>query len=268
MLKMLNKRIQTIGFTTLATISAITFSHASTAALTSYNTNFESSPTVGLIGDGWKNFIIQLGGVNGPEGYAYDPVNGNLYNGPQGAPAGGPQYGQVSAIATGQGGQSQGDQVLTVYSDYDNAFGQTGAGISLETNVFQEQLISAGDVGSTWTFSFDAKKGNIEAPSIAAAFIKVLKSSDGSFNLLSFPQFDATDLNTDWDRYSVEIPIDPVYVGELLQFGFLTNTTGYNGSANFYDNVDFNIASEVPVPAAAWLFGSALIGLVGMKRKK
>lgn len=27
-------------------------------------------------------------------------------------------------------------------------------------------------------------------------------------------------------------------------------------------------ASAVPVPAAAWLFGSALIGLVGIKRKK
>ncbi len=33
-----------------------------------------------------------------------------------------------------------------------------------------------------------------------------------------------------------------------------------------FDNLTFT--SSVPVPAAAWLFGSALIGLVGFKRKK
>lgn len=31
---------------------------------------------------------------------------------------------------------------------------------------------------------------------------------------------------------------------------------------------DYSLASEVPVPAAAWLFGSALIGLLGIKRKR
>jgi hypothetical protein len=34
-----------------------------------------------------------------------------------------------------------------------------------------------------------------------------------------------------------------------------------------WDNLTYS-TSEVPVPAAAWLFGSALIGLAGIKRKK
>ena len=55
---------------------------------------------------------------------------------------------------------------------------------------------------------------------------------------------------------------------------------GYNGSVNFFNdgNVDVTIDSSkgvahfanpsaVPVPAAAWLFGSALIGFAGFRRK-
>ena len=51
------------------------------------------------------------------------------------------------------------------------------------------------------------------------------------------------------------------------------------GIALLFEHFDFNgphhgwewkrsDTSEVPVPAAAWLFGSALIGLAGIKRKK
>ena len=55
---------------------------------------------------------------------------------------------------------------------------------------------------------------------------------------------------------------------------------GYNGSVNFLTdgNVDITISSRngianfvnpsaVPVPAAAWLFGSALMGFAGFRRK-
>lgn len=39
-----------------------------------------------------------------------------------------------------------------------------------------------------------------------------------------------------------------------------------NGWMNI-DNLEYDAISSVPVPAAAWLFGSALIGLAGIKRK-
>ena len=40
-------------------------------------------------------------------------------------------------------------------------------------------------------------------------------------------------------------------------------------SANALEAViNYTQVSEVPVPAAAWLFGSALVGLAGIKRKK
>jgi hypothetical protein len=36
-------------------------------------------------------------------------------------------------------------------------------------------------------------------------------------------------------------------------------------SGTFYDNIS---VSAVPVPSAVWLFGSALAGLVGLRRRK
>ena len=41
---------------------------------------------------------------------------------------------------------------------------------------------------------------------------------------------------------------------------------GGSGGA-IYDDIQFNVAS-VPVPAAAWLFSSGLLGLIGISRRK
>ena len=57
-------------------------------------------------------------------------------------------------------------------------------------------------------------------------------------------------------------------VGDNLSFGFVATATGNNGSGNFYDNLVFAEVSQVPVPAAVWLFGSGLIGLISVARRK
>ena len=47
-----------------------------------------------------------------------------------------------------------------------------------------------------------------------------------------------------------------------------TNTGGESTGVN-YDNVKIDqVSAPVPVPAAAWLFGSALAGLVATRRRK
>lgn len=53
------------------------------------------------------------------------------------------------------------------------------------------------------------------------------------------------------------VPVDVSF--DNIPDGTITVTQTYNFTAN---------ASEVPVPAAAWLFGSALVGLVGVGRKR
>jgi hypothetical protein len=49
--------------------------------------------------------------------------------------------------------------------------------------------------------------------------------------------------------------------------------TGYDPNAMLPPNCDFDpsgnlCGGEVPVPAAAWLFGSGLLGLVGIARRR
>lgn len=47
-----------------------------------------------------------------------------------------------------------------------------------------------------------------------------------------------------------------------------TNTRGFLESGTSFRVNQLQVSSVVPVPAAVWLFGSALLGLVGIKRKK
>lgn len=52
----------------------------------------------------------------------------------------------------------------------------------------------------------------------------------------------------------------------LMQRPYQTNSTNPN---QFLDNIEVNqVVSAVPVPAAAWLFGSALLGFFGFSRRK
>jgi len=261
---MLQRNFYKSGLTALAMSAAIAFSPASSAAIATYSTDFESAPSGGPgftpIGDGWLNFINQF---NTDGTYA----GGYQYNGGL-APSDGPQ---VSAIATDQGGANQGAQVLTVYSDYDNAvFQSNGNPAAVETLVFQEQLLDGSESG-LWYFGFDAKAGNLASPATAEAFIKVL---DAGFQPVAngLIQLNTTSISPDWNRYEAIVDFDIVGAGAVrTQFGFQTLTGNDVASDNFYDNVTWQQTSSVnpvPVPAAVWLFGSGLVGLVGVARRR
>lgn len=256
---MINRKFVKTGLTAAAMVSALALSPMGHAATVAYSTDFESAPTTGTIGDGWQNFVNQfdlLGDYQGGYFYGNNPL----------APAGGPQ---VSAIATGQSGAAQGDQVLSVYSDYDNGFYQTnGNPQAVEALVYQDQLIDGNESGK-WYFGFDAKKGNIEGTATAEGFIKVL---DVNFAPVAngLIQVITTSISEEWNRYEGVVDYDTIGAGAVrTQFGFQTRTGGYVGSGNFYDNVTWQqTTSVVPIPAAAWLFGSALVGLVGLARRR
>ena len=46
------------------------------------------------------------------------------------------------------------------------------------------------------------------------------------------------------------------------------NRSGGNGTFEAVDNVTLGTLTAVPIPAAVWLFGSGLIGLIGVARRK
>lgn len=171
------------------------------------------------------------------------------------APNGTPGF---CSVADGQGGPDQGVQQLVTYSDYNNA--DHGNGFTIESNVFREQRVGATDVGKTFTFEFDAKLGDIVAPSTALAFIKIIDST--VFSIDGISTFDTTALPTTWGTYSVSITIEPQHVGDFFQTGFQTNATNFNASGIFYDNLVFG--EEVSLGTNYCLAAANSSGLAGV----
>jgi hypothetical protein len=194
----------------------------------------QSQPT-SLADDGW-----QVGAnVFGPDGTTF------LYNYfafP--APNGGAAF---SAVAAGEGGAEQGAQQLSIYNDYNNA--DHAAGNIIEAVVFQERTIVAADVGTTLSFTFDAKRGNINDPadptcaapnvcnSTAEAFLQLLDAVGGSFGVVASDVLDTTNLPATWATFTLSLPIDASLEGQLLQFGARNRATNYEPSGIFYDNM-------------------------------
>lgn len=209
-------------------------------ALGPYNQDFEGlnqADTAALGNDGWLVF-----------GNVFDPGGGYLYGyGVFPAPNDG---GGFCAIAAGEGGSQQGAQQLVVFNDYNNT--DHAVGNLIESNVFQEQLIGPGDVTEVWFFHWDAKMGNLEAGSTAVAFIKTLDPNAG-YATTNFITLDMTNIPTTWGSYLLYIFIDPSLDGQLLQFGFSSTATNYEGSGVFYDNIRFNIS---PVANEEMSFGA------------
>ena len=152
--------------------------------------------------------------------------------------------GAFSGIALLQGGEPQGDQVLVIISDYNNRTEQE-AGNLVEGITYRQRDITADDIGKTVTFSFGAKRGNINDPndgkcpcdSTAKAFLKTLDPGDG-FATTNDVGFDTTDLPDTWMRYEVTLDLtDPLLEGQVLQFGFSATATNDEPSGVFYDNV-------------------------------
>ncbi len=140
----------------------------------------------------------------------------------------------------GEGGPAQGDQQVVIYSDYNNGNHFDGSGAFIEANFFQEQLITAADIGTTWRFEFDAKLGDIGGQTTASAFFKTIQTVPCcSANV--FP-IDMTYIPATWNTYAIDLTIDPSFEGQLLQFGFASFTTAAQFSGMFYDNVRFDLA--------------------------
>ncbi len=76
-------------------------------------------------------------------------------------------------------------------------------------------------------------------------------------------------LTTDNGLFSVNATTtlnNPYSRGQFVEFNSFLPRDYFD--LNFKTYYDDNLASAVPVPAAAWLFGSGLIGLVGIARRK
>jgi hypothetical protein len=219
------------------------------ADLAPYSQNFDglvqTDPSA-LGNDGWKVF-----------GNVFSPDHSTYYYGYGPFPAPN-NAGGFCGLDVGQGGPSQGTQQLVVFSDYNN--GDHANHFQIEANTFQEQTIGAADVGRMAVFTFDAKRGNLVAPTTALAFIKTLDPNN-SYALTNFVQADMTSIPQTWGTYSISLKIDSGLVGQILQIGFANTATDYVSSGIFYDNVAFTTPVAAPA-AGTWGIVALCVGLV------
>ena len=178
----MNKTSLVAGLVTL--MSWLLVVPASWSAVTPYSQDFE-----GL--DAEDEFALGLVGGEGFRVFAdvwLDEVGGTfLYNyGPFTAPNG---TGAFSEIAGGEGGAAQGAQYLNVFSDYNN--GDHENGFAINTSVFQEYMIEAGDIGTEWILTGDYKSpsengiADPESNATASIFIVTLDDPIGCFQLIA-----------------------------------------------------------------------------------
>lgn len=217
------------------------------ADIAPYSQDFESMDPASLTvlgDDGWLVYGNVFSGVDGTYMYGYGPYPAP--NNPA-APA-------FSTIAVGEGGVDQGDNQLSIFSDYENA--DHANGNLIESNVYREQVIGLGDVGKTWIFSFQAKKGDLAAPSTANAFIKTLDPLSG-YATTNLVTEDMTAIPTEWGGWSLHLTIDAGLIGQLFQIGFSNSATNYDPSSIIYDNVMLSEAVS-GVPDATVAAGASL----------
>jgi len=245
------------ALTPLAVAGLLVAPLASHADLSAYSQDFES---LAPAEEGWGNDALSSDGwitwVN-----VFDAGGSYLYQyGTNPAPNGTLGY---SGIDVGQGGPEQGHQQLAIYSDYSNNSAH-GSGEWVETVVYEQRTVGAGDVGTTWTFQFDAKWFNLVAPSTARAFIKTLDPDNGYQESASM-SVDMSAVPATWGSYSLPFTIT-AGAGQVLQFGFSNTATNYAGSAIYYDNVSL---APVPEPStyALMLAGLGWLGLAARRRR-
>jgi hypothetical protein len=208
-------------------------------ALNPYTEDFESMSQADANALGNAGWLV-FANVFGPD-WAYWYGYG-VFPAPNGS-------GGFSNVAVGEGGGAQGMQQLVVFSDYNNT--DHGVGAYIESLVFQEQAIGAGDVGETWTFQFDAKLGDLAGASTAAAFIKTLDPGAG-YATTNYIPLDMTAIPGTWSTYSISLFIDGSLDGQLLQIGFSNVASNYEPSGVFYDNVSLTIDGVIPADDTTW----------------
>ena len=248
---MLRKNIRKEGAKLLA-MSLLAVSSAAQSALVPFSDDFQ--------GPDLSPYAVFSDNGGFPGGYFFAPPS---TTGPQ-----------ISALAD----DGLGNQYLNFYANYDNVnvhnrelCDPCSPNLQEIISLFKEFTFSAADTagGDTWVFDFEyASNPGADplGPNVqTSAFIRVF---DPVFNLLDEQVFDTSaDTGGIFLSGQLQTILDPNWVDGKIQIGFNNLVGGYESSGRFYDNVNFDVA-PVPVPAAVWLFGSGLLGLVGVARRK
>lgn len=198
--------------------------------------------------------------------------------------------GGFSAIAADDDTIDGGSNYLNIYSDYDNRGAQDNGQI-VNAIFAQNIIITADDIGKSVTFSFDAKRPDIEDDGfggddsaaagngcanecVAQAFLKTQDPANNWSTTNELIEVTTAISQDNWGSYTLTLDLtDPLLEGQNLQFGFESFATNDDNTGVYYDNVSLIVTAEeeeanVPFPQTGLVvFGSLLLAL-GAYRKK
>ena len=146
---------------------------------------------------------------------------------------------------------------MMVANDYLTTSGSNYLGLNDTGN---ENFFYAGD---SFTMTFDTTQNSVGLYLVSS---DVLFTNDFSISTSAGSVF-----NSDVNYFDVGDGGLAYYVGLTSDIGFTSAILQFDALAEgtfLYSVDDITYASAVPVPAAVWLFGSGLIGLTGMARRK
>jgi hypothetical protein len=166
---------------------------------------------------------------------------------------------EVPAWATDEGAKVVLSNMVRVYGD--QYYTDTSA--CKRTLIFQEMPVAA---TGGFTFSFDMAMDRAGAPAfgeVTAAFVKVIKTSDLSYDEILFemvetnPPVSSTPENASTAAAAVDFTLTEEMTGELLQFGFYVDIVeslgqGWGTSAVLYDNVMLAATDIGPAHSGSW----------------
>ena len=142
--------------------------------------------------------------------------------------------------------------VLNTYDGVVDDFQVTIAGVLFTgENGSVQQFSSANGATDFWTLSLGGAQGSVAGTVGVDTITSIYFDWRGS-DLFGDPTILAHDLAT-------------------ADFNYRRVTFGFDTSDSIIDNaqnISFGSLQAVPVPAAVWLFGSGLLGLVGVARRK
>ncbi len=244
---MLRKKLSKTGLAALALTAAIAYAPSSNAALT--NGSFESPDAsagdVGGAGAPWGSFNgVFTTSNNFQPGGGF--VNPTAFDGTQVLKQFGVDAGAFQDVAA-----NPGDTVdASVY-----AMNWNGDNFN---NIFLLQIFALDAGGNNLSGGF-TPLAQVSAGSdaiLGGVFDYVLAGTDGGNDF-------------DWTQMMVSAMMPADTASTRIQLIHILEASTAPGGAIFLDSASLTVSSAViPVPAAVWLFGSGLLGLVGVARRR